>query len=86
MSNTTIPAIGDGRALEDSLEEDCDAEGEDDEADDVGCDDEAAGWEDADVEQEEGEFGGGYCEGEVEDLQDEETLMVLLGIEYGYWG
>lgn len=61
MADGTIPAIGDGRALEDGLEEDCDAEAEDEEADCVGCDGEFAEWEDPHVEEEEGEFGGGYC-------------------------
>lgn len=61
MSDGTIPAISDGRALEDGLEEDCDSETEDEEADGVGGYFEFAGWEDPDVEEEEGEFGGGYC-------------------------
>lgn len=53
--------MGDGRALEDGLEEDGDSEAEDDEADGVGCDLEFAGLENAYVEEEEREFGRCYC-------------------------
>lgn len=61
MADGTIPAIGDGRALEDGLEEDCDSETEDEEAHYVGCYCEFAGWEDPHVEEEEGEFCWCYC-------------------------
>lgn len=61
MLDRSIPAICDGGALKDGLEEDCNSQPQDDETDKVGSDSEVAGVENAHVEEEEGQFGRCHC-------------------------
>lgn len=73
-TNALVPAISNGRALEDGLEEDGDADCQYESSYEVDEDLEFADAKDAHVEEEKGDFGWGDAEGEVKEFQDEEEL------------